>query len=264
MDYRQQVDVVRLQGTLRARQVAIMGCLGLLIALGATGIVNARTAAGSPAYVQLVFSASAEECKARLKRVLGKRQPGQSARCLRNVSDQAGQPPAAAKLQPYMLEVIGQGASVPQPDEALAADTVTFRALGNAQVTDNAKRADHQPVGTGAVGSYRMYVFTNPVAGQDATYNDWYDRQHIPDVLKVPGFVAGQRFAMVDPEQHNPVKLPRYLALFDLQSRGLAATDAEILARGRDGRTVGSSSFDLKSGVVAYMVADAAPPDAKR
>jgi hypothetical protein len=102
-----------------------------------------------------------------------------------------------------------------------------------------------------------MYVFTNPTAGQDAAYNDWYDQQHVPDVLNIPGFLSGQRFAMVDPEQHNPVKLPRYLALFELRSGGLVATDAEILARGRDGRTVGSPSFDLTSGVVAYMVSDA-------
>jgi hypothetical protein len=101
-----------------------------------------------------------------------------------------------------------------------------------------------------------MYVFTNPTAGQDAAFNDWYDQQHVPDVLNTPGS-GGQRFAMVDPEQRNPVKLPRYLALFELRSGGLVATDAEILARGRDGRTVGSPSFDLKTGVVAYMVSDA-------
>ena len=256
----------------RNPSVLAAGRRRVMLALAAScfgSYLGAETAwaasAGSSEYLQLVFSSSAEDCKARLKRVVDSHRPGQQARCLRNVSDQAGQPPAARKLPPYLLEIVmGLGATPQQPGDASAATTVTFRALGRAQVTDNPGRTDHQPLGTGAVGSYRMYVFTNPTAGQDAAYNDWYDHQHVPDVLNVPGFLTGQRFAMVDPEQHNPVKLPRYLALFELTSRGLVATDAEILARGRDGRTVGSPSFDLKTGVVAYMVSDAEPTSGGR
>jgi hypothetical protein len=39
-------------------------------------------------------------------------------------------------------------------------------------------------------------VFTNPVEGKEATYNDWCDNRHLPDVLDVPGFVSAQRFRL--------------------------------------------------------------------
>ena len=44
-------------------------------------------------------------------------------------------------------------------------------------------------------------VFTNPVEGKDATYNDWYDNRHLPDVLDVPGFVSAQRFRLSDTQR---------------------------------------------------------------
>ena len=38
-------------------------------------------------------------------------------------------------------------------------------------------------------------VFTNPVAGKEAIYNEWYTDVHLKDVPKVPGIVAAQRCA---------------------------------------------------------------------
>jgi hypothetical protein len=238
----------------RAALVGIVGCLGWYSGPGTTWAAASGPPPAAAEYLQLIFSASADECRSRLKLVQDTHRAGQSARCLRNVSDQADQPPMARKLKPFALEVSGRGVPPPQVGLEATADTVTFRSLGEMRVAENPDRPDHQPLGSGAAGRYRMFVFTNPVDGQESDYNDWYDRQHVPDVLRVPGFLSGQRFAMADPDRQNLVKLPRYLALFELRSGGLAATDAEILARGRDGRTVNSSSFDLKSGVVAYML----------
>jgi len=44
------------------------------------------------------------------------------------------------------------------------------------------------------MAKYTFVVLTNPTSSKEAEYNEWYNKQHIPDVLNVPGFVAAQRF----------------------------------------------------------------------
>lgn len=43
---------------------------------------------------------------------------------------------------------------------------------------------------------HHFIVLSNPVAGREDDYNDWYDNEHLDDVLKVEGFVAAQRFRL--------------------------------------------------------------------
>jgi hypothetical protein len=38
--------------------------------------------------------------------------------------------------------------------------------------------------------TYYFLVFSNPVAGQEARYNKWYNEQHQLDVVSIPGFVT--------------------------------------------------------------------------
>lgn len=39
-----------------------------------------------------------------------------------------------------------------------------------------------------------LLVLTNPVSGKEAEFNEWYEKQHVPEVLAVPGFVSCTRF----------------------------------------------------------------------
>jgi hypothetical protein len=51
------------------------------------------------------------------------------------------------------------------------------------------------------MAKYTFVVMTNPTAGKEAEFNEWYNTHHIPDVLdvlKVPGFVCAQRFRIAD------------------------------------------------------------------
>jgi len=38
-----------------------------------------------------------------------------------------------------------------------------------------------------------LVVLTNPVAGREDDYNDWYTNRHLGDVLEVPGIVSAKR-----------------------------------------------------------------------
>lgn len=49
-------------------------------------------------------------------------------------------------------------------------------------------------------------------------FNSWYDTEHIPIRMKVPGFIGAQRY--------RNVSGPGYLAVYDLRSRDVLTTDA--------------------------------------
>ena len=55
-------------------------------------------------------------------------------------------------------------------------------------------------------------VLTNPIEGADEAFNEWYDAQHVPEVLDVPGVVAAQRYNIseltVPDDEDLPAQLP--------------------------------------------------------
>ena len=64
---------------------------------------------------------------------------------------------------------------------------------------------------------FKYVVFTEPKAGQDDAYNDWYDNHHLGDVLKVEGFVAAQRFRIVELDS-NSQPASRYMAIYEIEA----------------------------------------------
>jgi len=74
-------------------------------------------------------------------------------------------------------------------------------------------------------------VFTNPVDGKDAAYNDWYDNRHLPDVLDVPGFVSAQRFKLSDTQRAAGPFPWQYLALYQIDTDDLKGTLSALAAR---------------------------------
>lgn len=61
-------------------------------------------------------------------------------------------------------------------------------------------------------------VLTNAVEGQDDVFNKWYDEQHLPDVLAVPGFVAAQRYELGSTQMADPaLATHKYLALYEVE-----------------------------------------------
>jgi len=101
------------------------------------------------------------------------------------------------------------------------------------------------------MAKYTFVVLTNPTSGKEAEYNKWYNEQHIPDVLNVPGFVAAQRFRLADAQMgdENP---HRYLALYEIETADLAGALKELTARVGTADMVMSDAIDLK-GVGAHI-----------
>jgi hypothetical protein len=102
---------------------------------------------------------------------------------------------------------------------------------------------------------YAFFVLSNPVAGREAEYNEWYDTMHLPDVLKVPGIVAAQRFRAVQDQGNLP---QRYLAYYEMEAddplkvmeelKARAGTAVMPLSTAMDSDGVGVSLFEPITG----------------
>jgi len=64
-----------------------------------------------------------------------------------------------------------------------------------------------------------LMVSMEPPATLEDEFNDWYDTEHFPQRLALPGFTSGSRWVCVD-------GWPRWLALYDLVSEAAVRSDA--------------------------------------
>ena len=70
-----------------------------------------------------------------------------------------------------------------------------------------------------------LVVTTNPPADMEEEFNAWYDREHIPERLSVPGFQRAQRYYLADGER-------RYLALYDVSAFDVFDSPAYLATSG--------------------------------
>lgn len=216
---------------------AIFGLVCIAAGVLDRAVVNA-------AYLQVVFTQTADDCRAAQKAWSKAHSSAKdtATQCFMNAKPIGGR----SSMPPYFFQAVSTSTPLAQP--AGAAMTLTFKALGPAQLAKDQAGANPKPAGEGQPAFYEMLVFSGPTPGQDAAYNDWYDHQHVPDVTRNSGFISGQRFILTDADQGKALQLPPYLVLFTLNSADLKATEEEINARIRDGRTRMSPAFDGKSG----------------
>ena len=225
----------------------VMTCLAFA---GLGRVANTAAASLQRAdYLQLIFTDSLSECKMRLN---GSRAP-QSASDLNVVSEECLSNVTPASYSHQLPPFVFQTRTAVQLQSSSGAG-LFYRAIGPTVLGRNQVGANPRALGAGRVRHYQMMAFTGPRPGMDAQFNDWYDQQHLPDVLRVPGFISAQRFVLVDASVGLRWKLPRYLVLFKFKSGDLEATNEEIRARIKDGRTRMNSAFDIENGVGLFLI----------
>lgn len=70
-----------------------------------------------------------------------------------------------------------------------------------------------------------LYVVHTDVPDDVATeYNDWYDREHLPRLVRVPGVVRARRYVACDAH-------PRYFTAYDLADRNAFSSPEGLEAR---------------------------------
>jgi len=93
---------------------------------------------------------------------------------------------------------------------------------------------------------FKYVVFTEPKPGQDDAYNHWYDNVHLAEVVAVEGFVAAQRFKLVD-LPHNTQPASRYMAIYEIEADDPKAVLDNLTAIGAGGGMVLSDALDRDS-----------------
>jgi len=97
------------------------------------------------------------------------------------------------------------------------------------------------------MSKYTFVVLSNPTTpGQEAEYNEWYNKVHIPDVLNVPGFVAAQRFRLAEAQLGDGKPDHRYLALYELETDDLKGAFKELQKRIGTADMIMSDAIDMK------------------
>ena len=105
------------------------------------------------------------------------------------------------------------------------------------------------------MGPYKLLVLTNAVKGRDDEFNQWYDNQHIPDALDVPGYVTAQRFRLADVRMAGePDSRWHYLAIYEIQTDDLKATMNESMSRAGTQRMPQSDAADHASSTILAAI----------
>ena len=102
------------------------------------------------------------------------------------------------------------------------------------------------------MGTYTLVVFTNPVDGREDDYNQWYDNQHLPDVMSAGGFDRAERLRLTDIATPNEGQ-HRYLALYQVETDDPeSAWKGLLAAAGTDAMPL-SDAIDLQSASVGFF-----------
>lgn len=76
-----------------------------------------------------------------------------------------------------------------------------------------------------AEGNGLLVVWTDIPAEVEAEFNQWYDTEHIPQLLnEVPGFLAGRRYVSVEGK-------PKYITIYDLADETVGVSAAFLKVR---------------------------------
>jgi len=95
--------------------------------------------------------------------------------------------------------------------------------------------------------TYIQTVRSRALAGRAAEFRDWYLETHIPDMLRLPGFVSADLLRSLGAD-NAPAE---FLCIYTIETADLAAVQAAMLAAGAT--TVPSPAMDLPATRVEFF-----------
>ena len=97
---------------------------------------------------------------------------------------------------------------------------------------------------------YVMVVQSRAKEGRDDEYNEWYDNQHLADILALPGVKSGRRFDFEMAMMGDP-GLP-YLALFEIETDDINMLLGAMGKAAEDGSMAQSDALDGPASVLWF------------
>lgn len=96
---------------------------------------------------------------------------------------------------------------------------------------------------------YKLIALSNAKDGRETEFNEWYDKVHLPDMLRVPGVISGERFVNVFPAAH------KFVAIFDVEAESLEALAGEIQTRVGTDQMIVSEALDTDTVLMNFCAA---------
>lgn len=94
-----------------------------------------------------------------------------------------------------------------------------------------------------------LIAFSNATPGQEAEYNEWYAKRHIPDALNIIGFVSAQRFKISDAQLPGTNFDRKYLVIYEIEADDPRHTIEEL------SRTIGTPAMPLTDALAPDILA---------
>ena len=82
---------------------------------------------------------------------------------------------------------------------------------------------------------FSFVVYSNPAEGREQEYNDWYDNQHLEDVLAIPGVISARRFKISATQIREAAQPYRYLAIYDIEADDVQSFIKDLMLRTASG-----------------------------
>ena len=73
------------------------------------------------------------------------------------------------------------------------------------------------------IGNAVMLVFMEPAAGTEKEFNEWYNQNHVPERVSVPGILSARRYELCDGEGAL-----KYLAVYELENAEVLQGEAYL------------------------------------
>lgn len=82
------------------------------------------------------------------------------------------------------------------------------------------------------IGAGVLIVWTDIPSAIEAEFNDWYNREHLPDrILRMPGFLRGRRYEVYNEACSAVANAPKFLTYYDLRDTAVMQSAAHVALR---------------------------------
>ena len=98
---------------------------------------------------------------------------------------------------------------------------------------------------------YVLMEFTNPLAGKEADFEK-ASNQQIQEILKIPGWMAVQRFRMADTPGRAPGSKPKYLNIWETEEVSAQAVNDALTNALKSGTVQKNSVADETTAEIVY------------
>lgn len=92
-----------------------------------------------------------------------------------------------------------------------------------------------------------MIAFAKAVEGRKDELNEWFEKQHVADLLKIPGFVSARRIAVRPLGAREGMPVWDFMALYEINAEDVHAVIKEAGVRMATGVIVMSEALDRSS-----------------